>query len=277
MLIPRIASKEFSVLTFAIIFQIVVLFAAPISVGFWFNRRWGLSWALFFGGALSFVLAWVITSLIQLNNESALIISSITEMGVLYLIYRTQLKTVKTEREALMVGVGLAGIELILMSFLVLLSLLQMRPLRNATDEAIISLAARIQNVSEEEVESGDIDELRDIIDDYWNRPGYEPILQVAQPLTFLSIQMGLAVITLGAVTQNNIRPLLGAMAIHFLTRVIPAYGAMVGGFILAIGLSLLFGGIALWFLYKLWPVVQQQNTVAHNARKLAKQTKSVS
>jgi uncharacterized membrane protein YhfC len=256
------------VLTFALATQIIVLFAAPVGIALWFNRRWGLSWILFFGGALAFVAAWVVTSFLQLGGVLGLVASSITEIGALYLVYRYQLKTVTTEREAIMVGTGLGGIELILMSVLALLTLLQMTPLRDATDSAIIELAAQLKNIPEEQVVSGDIDEVRDLVDSYWNRSALEPILMVLQPLSFLPIQMALAIITLGALVQSNLRLLLGAMSIHFLTRVIPAYGAYYVGTILGIFLALLFGGVAIWFLYRLGPTIRQQNTNALAARR---------
>lgn len=254
-------------LTFALITQFIVLFAVPVGIGLWFNRRWGLSWRLFFGGALAFVAAWVVTSFLQLGGVLGLMASSTTEIGALYLVYRYQLKTVKTEKEALMVGAGLGGIELILMSVLAVLALLQMTPLRDATDDAIIELAAQLKNIPTEEVELGDIDEVRDLVDSYWNRPAYEPLLMVIQPLSFLPIQMVLAIITLGALIHQNLRPLLGAMSIHFLTRVIPAYGAYYGGIILGITLALLFGAAAVWFLYRLWPTISQQNANGPDAR----------
>lgn len=255
-------------LTFALVTQIIVLFAAPVGIALWFNRRWGLSWILFFGGALAFVAAWVVTSFLQLGGVLGLIASSITEIGALYLVYRYQLKTVKTEREAIMVGTGLGGIELILMGVLALLTLLQMTPLRDATDSAIIELAAQLKSIPEEQIEPGDVDEMRELIDSYWNRPALDPLLMALQPLSFLPVQMVLAIITLGALIQGNLRPLLGAMSIHFLTRVIPAFGAYYLGTILGIALALLFGGAAIWFLYRLGPTIRQQNTNALEARR---------
>ena len=255
-------------LTFALVTQIIVLFAAPVGIALWFNRRWGLSWLLFFGGALAFVAAWVVTSFLQLGGVLGLVASSITEIGALYLVYRYQLKTVKTEREAVMVGTGLGGIELILMSVLAILTLLQMTPLRDATDSAITELAAQLKNIPLEEVQPGDIDEVRDLVDSYWNRPSLEPLLVVLQPLSFLPIQMVLAIITLGALVQGSFRPLLGAMSIHFLTRVIPAFGVYYVGTILGIGLALLFGAVAIWFLYRLGPTIRQQNEAAFAARR---------
>ena len=260
-------------ITFALISHIIVLIAVPVAIGLWFNRRWRLSWFLFFGGSLAFVAAWVVTSFLALGGVLGLLASSITQMAALYLIYRYQLRTVRTEREALMVGTGLGGIELILMSVLALLTLMQMRPLRRASNEEIIRLAAQLNRVSEEEVRPADLDELRDLIDAYWNRPDYEPFLQMIQPLTFLPIQMVLAIITLAALIQQNLRPLLGAMSIHFLTRVTPSLAVSIGGTLVALALSLFYAGVALWFLYRLWPTAQKQNAAAQAERKLAQQT----
>ncbi len=250
-------------LTIALIFQVAVLLGAPISVGLWLNRRWAVSWMPFLGGALAFVASWVVVSLLPTGSALNLVLMSITQMGALYVIYRFQLKTVRTEREAIMVGVGQAGIELMLLAVIAIFTLVQLLPLQNATDDTLIDLTARIEGISEEEVQPSQLDEIRDRIDNYWNRPWYSPVIQLMQPLAFLPIQASLAVIVLWALTQGDIRLLLGAMALHYLSRALPVYAAAAVGIIPWMGLSLLFGGIAIWFLKRLHPVVQQQNEMA--------------
>ncbi len=261
--------KETPVLTASFGIQFLLMLGAPVAVGFWLKRRLGLPWSLFLGGALAFVLAWVVTNFLPLPGELGLLLTSITQMGALYLIYRFQLKTVHTEREAFMVGAGQAGVELILLAIIfVALPLMQMSPLRDATDEEIISLAARTDGVTEEEVEPERIDELREIIDDYWNTPWYGPLVQSVQSLSFLPIQIALAVIVLGAWMQNHWRSLIGAMALHFLSRIVPIYGGLFGGPIVWLALSLLFCGIACWFLGRLWPVIKDQAQAAFKAHR---------
>ncbi len=254
----------------ALVIQFIILLIVPVAVGFWLRRQWALSWILFFGGALAFVSAWIITSFFPIGGEVSLLLSSIVEMGALYLIYRYQLKTVKTEREAIMVGAGLAGMELIIVGIFTALSFTQMLPLRTAPDQDLIEIAARADGVSEEEVEPERIDELRELVDDYWNRSWYVPLLQTTQPLTFLPIQAVLAVVVLGALVQSDLRPLVGAMALHFLSRILPIFGGIVGGLVIWLGLSLVFGGFAIWYLRRLWPTIQQETAKASQARRKA-------
>jgi uncharacterized membrane protein YhfC len=262
------------VLTASLVVQLILLFATPIVVGFWLKRRLRLSWVLFLGGALSFVVAWIITILIPLPSGLGLLISSVVQMGVLYLIYRFLLSTVNTEREAFLVGAGQGGIELIiLVIFLALPSFTQMLTLRDANDETLISLAARTDGISEEEVEPARIDELRESIDDYWSTPWYGPLAQAISSLTAIPIQMALAVMVLRALTQNTLRPLVSAMALFFLARNLPVIGGFWGGILAWLGLSLLFGGTAIWFLNRLWPVVREQTkTALKESRKAEKQ-----
>jgi uncharacterized membrane protein YhfC len=260
-------------LTLALVVQIVVLFGTPLLVGLWLNRRWAVSWMPFLGGALAFVASWVVVSLLPTGSALNLVLMSITQMAALYVIYRFQLKTVRTEREAVMVGVGQAGIELMLLGVIAIFTLLQLLPLRNATDDTLIDLTARIEGISAEEVQPSQLDELRDRIDSYWDRPWYSPAVQLIQPLAFLPILASLAVIVLWAVTQNNLRPLLGAMALYYLSRALPAYAAAAAGPLPWIVLSLLFGGIAIWFLKRLHPVVQRQNELALSDRRSARKS----
>jgi hypothetical protein len=135
-----------------------------------------------------------------------------------------------------------------------------MVPLREATDAQIISVAAASDNIPEEEVEPSRIDELRELIDEYWNAPAYAPLLQVVQPLSILPIQMALSVVVLGALVNNTLRPLLGAMALHFLSRILPIYANIFGGLFAWAILSLALAVFAVWFLIRLWPVIESQS-----------------
>lgn len=258
-------------LTVALIIQVIILFISPIAFGFWLKRRLKLSWMLFFGGALAFSVSWIVTALLPMPAEAGLLITSIAQMVVLYLVYRFFLNTVRTEREALMVGAGLGGIELlILVVFVILPTFTQMRNLRDASDETLIDLAARTNGITAEEVEPSDVDELRESIDDYWSTPWYGPVVQAIPILTTLPIQTALAVIVLGAVTGNSLQPLFGAMALHFLSKSLPVFASFVGGIVAWLGLSLLFAGVAVWFLRRLWPSVLEQIKAAEKARRRA-------
>ena len=312
-------------LTTSLIIQLVLFVVPPIMVGFWLNRRLGLTWFLFMAGALAFVVSWMITVFVpaQLN----LLISSVAQMGALYLIYRFWLNTVRTEREALMVGAGQGGLELILLGVFAAMSLLQVSQLRNATDDTLASLVAEVDDIAEETVQPARIAEMRESIDDFWNSPWYGPVIQPVQtfvrvlPLRYatddrlidllveindlpeeeveperiadlrqfidsfwnspwyapavhpiqslaaLPIQIALSVIVLGALTHKRWQPLIGAMAVHLLSRLLPLYGQLFGGVIAWLGVTILFGGIAIWFLKRLWPAVQQQTDAALDER----------
>jgi uncharacterized membrane protein YhfC len=305
------------VLTTSLIVQLVLFGTPPIIVGFWLNRRLGLSWFLFMAGALAFVVSWTIT--IFVPSQLNLLVSSIAQMGVLYLIYRFWLNMVSTEREALMVGAGQGGLELILLSVFAAMSLLQVSQLRNATDDTLASLVTEVDDIAEEDVQPARIAEMRESIDDFWNSAWYGPVIQPIQsfvrvlPLRYatddrlvdlieevndlpeeeieperitdlrqfidsfwnapwyaaavhpvqalaaLPIQIALSVIVLGALTHRRWQPLIGAMAVHLLSRLLPLYGQLFGGMIAWLAITVLFGFIAIWFLIRLWPTVQQQ------------------
>jgi len=305
------------VLTTSLIVQLVLFGTPPIIVGFWLSRRLGLSWFLFMAGALAFVVSWIIT--IFVPSQLNLLVSSVAQMGVLYLIYRFWLNMVSTEREALMVGAGQGGLELILLSVFAAMSLLQVSQLRNATDDTLASLVTEVDDIAEEDVQPARIAEMRESIDDFWNSAWYGPVIQPIQsfarvlPLRYatddrlvdlieevndlpeeeieperisdlrqfidsfwnapwyaaavhpvqalasLPIQIALSVIVLGALTHRRWQPLIGAMAVHLLSRLLPIYGQLFGGMIAWLAITVLFGVIAVWFLIRLWPTVQQQ------------------
>ena len=257
-------AKETLMLISTLYFQIALMIVIPIVLAIWLKRRLRLSWMLFFGGVLAFVAAWVVTNFIPLPDIGRVLLASVAQMGILYLVYRYQLKTVETEREALMVGAGQGGTELILLAiFFVALPLMQMMSLRDATDADLISLVARADDISEDSVEPSRIDEVREVIDDFWNTQWYIPLLQLVQSLALIPVQMALSVVVLGVLIHQHWRPLAGAIALHFLSRAFPLLvGGIFGSLLIWMILTWVFGGLALWFLVRLWPTAQDQTLV---------------
>ena len=250
-----------TILAFSVHFLLLLI--VPVAVGFWLNQRLKLTWRLFFGGALAFIASWIITNFIPLPWQLGYLVSAILQTTALYLIYRFQFRTVNTEREALMVGLGQGGIELILIGLLTALSFVQMLPLRDASDQRLTELTASWQDISEEKVDAQEVSDLRELIDEYWATPWYVPLLQSLQYLVTLPVQIILAIIVLRAWVQNTLSPLLTAIAIDFLYRVLTIYALILGGSAAGFGVALLFGAGALWFLHQLWPTIQKQTTGA--------------
>jgi len=251
-------------LTAMLYLQIALMIVAPVLIGIWLKRRLKLSWMLFLGGALAFVAAWVVTNFVPLPGIARVLLASVAQMGILYLVFRYQLKAVETEREALMVGTGQGGAELIVLGIIfVALPLTQMMSLRDATDADLISLAVRTDDVAEEDVEPSRVDEIREIIDDFWSTQWYVPLIQLAQYLALIPIQIVLAIIVLGSWVHQRWQPLVGAVALHFLSRVLPLLGWAYVGILAWLALTLLFSGFAVWFLIKLWPAIRHQASAA--------------
>ena len=253
-------------ITLAFGVQFLLLLIGPAAIGFWFTQRLKLTWRLFFGGALAFVASWIITNFIPLPWQLGYLVSAILQTIALYLVYRFQLGTVNTEREALMVGLGQGGVELILIGLLAALSFMQMLPLRDVSDQRLIELTASWQDISEEKVDAQEVNDLRDLIEEYWDTPWYVPLLQSLQYLVALPIQIILAIVVLRAWVQSILSPLLAAMAIDFFYRVLTIYAFILGGSLIGLIVSLFFGGAALWYLSQLWPTIQEQTKSASPA-----------
>ena len=243
-----------------LIIQMVLLLVVPVVLGLWFRRSLRVTWMLFLGGGLAYAVAWILTNFLPLPAELGLLASSVMQIGTLYIVYRRMLNTVNTEREALMVGVGQAGFELIiLVVFLLLPTFVQMGNLRNANDATLITTAARSQGISEDQVQPSDIDNLRDTIDEYWSTPWYVPLVQIVPLVVALPVQAALAVIVMYSVVRGALQLLVGAIALHYLAESLPIYASVLGGAAAWIALSVVVGAVALWFLKRLWPTVQNQ------------------
>jgi uncharacterized membrane protein YhfC len=257
-------TKEYQVLSNVLIIQMVLLVAVPVALGLWFRRSLQVTWMLFLGGGLAYAVAWILTNFLPLPSELGLLVSSAMQIGALYLVYRRMLDTVNTEREALMVGVGQAGIELIiLVVFLLLPTFVQMRNLRSANDATLITTAARSQGIAEDQVQPSDIDNLRDTIDEYWSTPWYIPLVQMVPLFVALPVQAALAVIVMYSIVRGSLQLLAGAIALHYLAKSLPIYASVVAGAAAWVALSVVIGAVAIWFLKRLWPTVQNQVRVA--------------
>jgi hypothetical protein len=144
----------------------------------------------------------------------------------------------------------------------------QALPLRNTDDEKLRQVIAEANDLAEDEVQPERITDLRHLIDSFWNTPEYAPLIQPFQALFTLPIQIALAVIVLGAVIHNRWRTLVTAMALHLLSRVLPLYGQLLGGVLAWLGLSILFGIVAIWFLNGRWSTIQAQANITFETKR---------
>jgi uncharacterized membrane protein YhfC len=243
--------------------EVVVMFGAPVALGWLVRRRYGTPWMLLAVGAVTFIASQVVhlplnaglTAMFQLGwlpappeawklpfNAAVLgLTAGLCEEVARYLVYRHWIKAVRTWKEALTFGAGHGGIESILTGLLVTVTLVSMVTLRDASltqrglppeqaTEAVRQVAA------------------------FWETPVYVPLLAAAERLMAMLLHLALAALVLQVFRLGRLWPLWAAIGWHAAVNAVVVYvngtwGAEASEAALA-ALSLVSAGI-LWLTWR--------------------------
>ncbi|HHH40713.1 MAG TPA: YhfC family intramembrane metalloprotease [Chloroflexi bacterium] len=202
-------------LTFTLVLEIVVLLALPVAVGFWMRRRLGTAWGLFFSGALAYVAAQMVSAVLgspllgglpagPAGGLIAALIAALAQEMARYGLYRFFLRDVRAGREALMVGAGHGGAEMVIIGLLLLLTLFQFLSFRNA-DLTMLDLSPEEQ------------DQIRQIVADFWTTPWFVPLLRLLHQLLIAPFHLVASLFVMWSVTQRRWDYLAGMVGLHLL------------------------------------------------------------
>lgn len=218
-------------LVLAFLTEIVVMLGAPVALGLFLWRRWGLSWMLFFAGAVTFVGSQVVhlplneglTALFRLDwmpkppeawqlpfNAVVLgLTAGLCEETARYLVYRFWQKDARTWRQALMFGAGHGGVESVIFGLLVGVTFVSMAALRgvDVTEMGLPAEAARQ-------------------VADYWAIPAYMPLLGAAERLLAILLHLSLAALVMQAFLRQRLWPLWAAIGWHALVDAVTIYAS---------------------------------------------------
>ena len=199
----RPLSGGFSVDVFVRLLNTLLMILAPLVLGAYLTRRWGLPWRLFALGAVTFVGSQIFhipfnqflllpildkTGLLTAENPSELVVFGILaglsaglfEEGALFLVYRLWLSDLKRWKEAVLFGAGHGGVEAMLLGGLALYAFFQ-------------AMAYRDANLAEL-VPPGQLELARAQVDAYWSAPWYAAMLGAVERAFAVLIQISLSV-----------------------------------------------------------------------------------
>lgn len=216
----------------------VLMIGLPIGAGWWWARRWGTRWGVFFAGGVTFIAsqvghipfnAWVLNPLlaqfgwdpvsdIVARYWVAIIFglsAGVFEEVARYVVYRWWMKDVRSWREGVFFGLGHGGVEAIILGTL-----------------AGLALYAALAFQS---TDLGDLDpdQLQAIIlqfDAYWASPWYEVLLAVVERVFALMLHVSLALLVLQAFTRRSAWWLLVAITWHALVDAVAVFGLYTWG-----------------------------------------------
>lgn len=170
----------------------------PIFAGFYFSKRFNLSWKLFLAGGLTFIASQVLhiplvlalTSTFQSWGVIAYalilgLLAGLFEETARYILFKFFLKKNHTWNEGNYVGIGHGGTEAILLGILAALAFANMLVYRN------IDLAT-IPSIPPEQLELA-----KQQVDAYWSAPPYLAVLGFVERIFTMCLHVALSVIVM--------------------------------------------------------------------------------
>lgn len=210
----------------------------PIGVGWWWARRTGTRWGVFFAGGVTFVASqvahipfnglvlnplltqfgWDPVSDIVARYWTAIIFglsAGLFEETARYLVYRYWMKDVRTWRQGVFFGLGHGGVEAIILGALAGLAL----------------YAALAFNTADfETLEPGQLQAITSQFEAYWASPWYAVLLAVVERIFTLMVHVSLALLVLQAFTRRNAWWMLVAIIWHALVDAVAVFGLYTWG-----------------------------------------------
>ena len=179
----------------------------PIIVGFYFARKFNLSWKLFLAGGLTFIASQVLhIPLVLALTETFLswgVIAYALVLGVLaglfeetarYILFKFILKKSRTWNEGVFVGIGHGGTEAIILGVLAALAFVNMLVYRSIDLSTVPSIPPEQLELAKQQVAA------------YWATPPYLAILGFVERIITLCLHVSFSVMVLyGLVSKKAI------------------------------------------------------------------------
>lgn len=238
----------------------LMMLGLPIGAGWWWARRWGTRWGVFFAGGVAFIASqvahipfnslvlnpllsqfgWDPVSDIVARYWVAIIFglsAGVFEETARYLVYRFWMKDVRTWREGVFFGLGHGGVEAIILGVLAGLALFAALSYQSADFEGLAPDQLQAINLQFEA---------------YWASPWYEVVLGLVERVFALMMHVSLALLVLQVFTRRSAWWLLVAVVWHALVDAVAVFGLYTWGPYwteLSIGLMGLASLAIVWWL----------------------------
>lgn len=171
---------------------------APLIAGFYFSRKFALSWKLFLAGGLTFIASQVLhiplvlalTPTFQSWGTPAYaiilgLLAGIFEETARYILFKFFLKKSNTWNEAVYVGIGHGGTEAILIGVIAALTFINMLAYRNIDLSTVSSIPPEQLDLAKQQVNA------------YWSIPPYLALLGFAERVFAMCLHVSLSVLVL--------------------------------------------------------------------------------
>ena len=179
----------------------------PLVAGFYFSRKFALSWKLFLAGGLTFIasqvlhipLVLILTPTFQSWGTPAFaiilgLLAGIFEETARYILFKFILKKSNTWNEGVLVGIGHGGTEAVILGVIVALTFINMMVYRNIDLSTVPGIPPEQLDLAKQQVEA------------YWSTPPYLAILGFVERISAMCLHVSLSVLVLYGL--RNMKPI---------------------------------------------------------------------
>lgn len=251
----------------AFIVEIVLMLGAPLALGVWLRKKWGLPWTLFLIGAVAFIASQVVhiplnaglTMLFQqdwipagwlpsssspwrlpFNAVLLGLTAGLCEELARYLVLRFWLQEARSWPHAIVFGAGHGGLESLLTGLLVIVTIASMAVMRNR-DLAAMGLPPETVELAARQVT------------EFWALPAFMPLLAAAERLMSIIMHLSLSALVMQTFLRNRLWPLFAAIGWHSLVNAIVVFVLGTWGMIAVEGVMVLLALISAAILWATW------------------------
>ena len=242
-------------LTAAYILGFSGMIALPILLWIYFTRKFALSWKLVLAGALTFIASQVLhiplvfgmSSFLQtlplLVNAIILgLLAGCFEETARYILFKYILKTARSWKEGLLVGLGHGGIEAMLLGLLAAVSFVTLLGYRSIDLSTVPSIPADQLELARQQVEA------------YWSAPWYMALMGFVERIFAICLHVSLSVMVLYAIVYRKPIWFWLALLWHAFVDAVAVYVGQ------EVGILALEGIVAVFALISLWIVLNMRN-----------------
>ncbi len=242
-------------LTAAYILGFSGMIALPILLWIYFTRKFALSWKLVLAGALTFIASQVLhiplvfgmSSFLQtlplLVNAIILgLLAGCFEETARYILFKYILKTARSWKEGLLVGLGHGGSEAMLLGLLAAVSFVMLLGYRSIDLSTVPSIPADQLELARQQVEA------------YWSAPWYMALMGFVERIFAICLHVSLSVMVLYAIVYRKPIWFWLALLWHAFVYAVAVYVGQ------EVGILALEGIVAVFALISLWIVLNMRN-----------------
>ena len=253
-------------LTAAYIISFLGMIVLPIVLWMYFTRKFALSWKLVLAGGLTFIASQILhiplVAAIGLFLQSIPLLVNAIILGLLagifeetarYILFKLILKTSRSWKEGVLVGLGHGGTEAVIIGVFAALTFVNMMVYRNVDLSTVPSIPAEQLELARQQVAA------------YWSAPWYIAVMGFAERVFAIGLHVSLSVMVLYSIAHRKPFWFWLALLWHALVDAVAVYVSQRVSILAVEGMVAIFAAISLWIIVKMRPMFSQDATRSDN------------